>query len=161
MAVKIIEGNLVISGEKLKCHQVNCIGIIGATGKGLAKQLRDRYPEMYREYKYLTDSNKKDPRELLGTCQVVLCKDGTRIANLFAQENINKGFSWNNRQVTEMWALEKSLLHLKDFATRLQEIPAFPHGLGSLRGGASWEEVLELLIKVFGEEGFVLYRYNK
>lgn len=35
------------------CHQVNCMGVMGA---GLAKQVRNRYPGVYRAYKELCDA---------------------------------------------------------------------------------------------------------
>ena len=45
--IKIIEGNILNAEEDIICHQVNCRGKMGS---GLAKQIRDKYPDVYKEY---------------------------------------------------------------------------------------------------------------
>ena len=48
-------------------------------GTGVAKQIKEKYPEMFREYKlYCTDDI-----DILGTTQFCKVNDGKIIANLF------------------------------------------------------------------------------
>lgn len=51
MAVVIKEGNVFDSDADIICHQVNCQGVMGS---GVAKEVRERYPEVY--YAYWTDA---------------------------------------------------------------------------------------------------------
>ena len=46
--IKIVKGNLLDATEDIIAHQVNCMGVMGS---GLAKQIRNKYPEVYANYK--------------------------------------------------------------------------------------------------------------
>lgn len=48
MPVKIIVGNIFDSECQTIVNAVNCVGVMG---KGLALEFKQRYPEMYNEYK--------------------------------------------------------------------------------------------------------------
>lgn len=47
MSIKIIDGNLFDSKAKIIAHQVNCQGKMNS---GVAKEVRQRYPHVYRDY---------------------------------------------------------------------------------------------------------------
>ena len=53
---------------------------------GVAKQIREKYPEVFDAYKTLCDI-KSDKSELLGTAQFVRVGENGYIVNLFSQEN--------------------------------------------------------------------------
>ena len=74
--IKEVRGDLLAYDAKVRCHQVNCRGVMGA---GLAKQVKEKYPEAYEQYKALCD---QFGSSLLGHTQFVICHDGTVIANL-------------------------------------------------------------------------------
>ena len=46
--IKHIKRDIFKSGADLICHQVNCQGVMGS---GIAKQVREKYPKVYKEYK--------------------------------------------------------------------------------------------------------------
>ena len=48
MAVKIIDGDLFSASSRYICHQVNCRGRMGS---GIAKVIRDKFPEAFEKYK--------------------------------------------------------------------------------------------------------------
>lgn len=45
--VKLINGDLLEAKETYIAHQVNCYG---AMGRGVALQIKNRYPDVYRRY---------------------------------------------------------------------------------------------------------------
>ena len=51
------ECDIFDSGADIICHQVNCQGVMGS---GLAKQIRERYPIVYEEYKKWCDESKPE-----------------------------------------------------------------------------------------------------
>ncbi|MGN6031452.1 MAG: macro domain-containing protein [Thermomicrobiales bacterium] len=48
MAVRIVQGNLLLAETDTLVNPVNCIGVQGA---GLARQFRDRFPGLDAEYR--------------------------------------------------------------------------------------------------------------
>ncbi|MCC9087258.1 MULTISPECIES: hypothetical protein [Bacillus] len=50
-------------------------------GAGLAKQIKSKYPNVYKEYKQLCTEQGDD---LLSSVQLITTNDGKTIANLFA-----------------------------------------------------------------------------
>lgn len=73
--IKEVRGDLLAYDAKVRCHQVNCKGVMGA---GLAKQVKEKYPEAYEQYKAMCD---QFGSSLLGHTQFVICHDGTVMAN--------------------------------------------------------------------------------
>ena len=83
--IKHIKCDIFESGANVICHQVNCQGVMGS---GIAKQVREKYPEVYKQYKILCDYVKNNPnKRLLGSRQFIEVSKNKYIVNLFAQEN--------------------------------------------------------------------------
>jgi hypothetical protein len=78
-------GDLLDSGGYV-FQQVNCQFVMG---KGLALQIRSRYPEVYTEYKKLQNKD-IDNASYLGTYQTVKVADKTFV-NVFSQEYYGRG----------------------------------------------------------------------
>lgn len=53
--IRYIDGNLLESDAEALVNPVNCVGIMGA---GLAKQFKDKYPDMFDRYKELCRQGK-------------------------------------------------------------------------------------------------------
>lgn len=140
--MKIINGNLLDSDADIIAHQVNCQSKMGS---GVAKAIRDKYPEVYKEY--MTFKPK-----VLGKTQIVMCNDGKCVANLYAQEN----YGYDGKQYTDTKALFQCLVKLREFAKMTRkETVAMPYGIGCGLGGASWEEVESILKVIFKENNGV------
>src|SRR5258705_81628 len=77
-------GNILDATENIIIHQVNCEGVMGA---GLAKQLRNKWPIIYTEYKKLCDEN-RIKFMLLGKVQYIKVDEKKYVANMFSQLGI-------------------------------------------------------------------------
>ena len=74
--------NLFDSEAVFFLHQVNCRGVMGS---GIAKQVRERYPEVYEAYRAFCDG--RAPSNLLGLIEPEPIADNQRIVNCFAQDD--------------------------------------------------------------------------
>ena len=150
--IKIIDGDLLSSNADIIAHQVNCQGKMNS---GIAKQIREKYPEVFDKYKlFCSTFINKD--SLLGECQIVITHDGKCIANLFGQ----LGYGYDGKQYTDLDALEKSMLCFKSYFDKDKTI-AFPYGLGSVRGGARFEDVYRIIDTIFDGYNVELWRLDK
>ena len=148
-------GDILTTELRVICQQVNCKGVMG---KGLAKQIRDKYPEVYNQYKKFVDVHITQGDKLLGMIQGCTTNDNTHaIANLFAQENYG-----NNGNYTDLSALKEALeelVYLGNLSLKEDNEPinyAIPYNIGCGLGGADPELVHEILNEVFKDyEGTV------
>ena len=72
--ITIKKGDVLRSRAMYICHQVNCMGVMGA---GIAKQIKAMYPEVYEEYKRVCNEHRRNPAELLGQNLGVSCQRWT------------------------------------------------------------------------------------
>ncbi|OPH62187.1 Appr-1-p processing protein [Paenibacillus ferrarius] len=149
MTIKVIEGDLLSAEEDIIAHQVNCMGVMGS---GIAKVIRNKYPEVYDQY--LNEFKGKSKIELLGECQVIKTSVGKYVANLFGQFN----FGGDGKKYTDEEALKGALISLKEFAVENGLSVALPFKIGSDRGGADWNVVYGIIGEVFAEYSVTLYR---
>jgi O-acetyl-ADP-ribose deacetylase (regulator of RNase III) len=147
MGVTIVEGDLLQAPENIIGHQVNCMGVMGS---GVAKQIRNQYPEAYKQYRL---ASKGIERFLLGTCQLVKISDGKYIANLFGQNKYGKVGVF-----TEYTALRFSLENLAEISKRRNLSVALPYKIGCDRGGGDWTVVFNMIEDIFEDTDVVLYK---
>ena len=149
--VKIEDGNVLESGADYICHQVNCQGKMNS---GVAKQIRNKWPEVYESYLYFCGlfSGKGSP---LGMCDMVPVSTGQVVVNMFAQDQ----YGYDGKQYTDIDALHDCLEAL---AEEQKENPALrialPYKIGCVRGGANWDEVLAMIKNVFAGGEVELWR---
>ena len=100
-------GDIFDSGAGIICHQVNCRGVMGA---GLALQVKQRNPKVFREYAKLC---RRFGFEMLGQALILpMDMEPTRcISNCFGQMGYGR-----DKQYTNYLALETSLEATRDFA---------------------------------------------
>lgn len=104
--IKIIDGDLLNATEDIICHQVNCQGVMGS---GVARQVKEKYPEVFESYKKAC----KEISCLLGGVLYVSIKNKQQsIANLFAQDSYGKQGLY-----TDYIALQSCLNDLKHTTT--------------------------------------------
>lgn len=147
MTVYISEGNLfTLEHVSSYAHGCNCEG---AMGKGIALQFKEKFPEMYHQYRNLCRQGKFTPGEV------------------FAY-SYGKGWVYNLateltwRQGARLEFIEKALSRMLEMASRtgVQEIglPAIGAGLGKLE----WKDVKEVIEKTAGSfPGVTLYVVEK
>ena len=135
-----IEGNILDTSYGIIAHQVNCQLVMGS---GLAKQVRDKYPHVFKEYTEVMSRIPTDKR--LGKCQMVIAVPGkVMIANLFGQLNyLPRGI-----QHTDYSALGMALRHLQRWRERFSpNVQVYvPEGIGCGLGGGDWEIVKGIVL---------------
>lgn len=151
--IKIIEGDLLTSDADVIAHQVNCSS---AMNSGVAKQIRMTHPYVYKMYKYKCSLHKNHPEDLLGECLIVKVNNHQYVANLFGQ----LGYGYDGKQYTDLDALERSMVNLKSHFKKDKKI-AFPYGLGSVRGGAKWEDVYRIIDTVFDGYNIEIWKWDR
>ena len=151
--IKILDGDLLESGASIIAHQVNCSN---AMNSGVAKQIREKYPEVFLSYKTLCDNYSNYPEDLLGMCDIVKVEKDRYIANLFGQLR----YGYDGKQYTKLEALKIAMKQLRDFASKDKAI-AFPYKIGSCRGGSKWEDVYAIIEEVFDGYDVEIWRLDK
>lgn len=155
--IKVVEGDLVNSKYPIFCHQVNCRG---AMGSGIAKQIRDKYPEVYESYKTSIDSFREYGEKPLGHAIVSPTHDGRFCVNLFAQDNYGR-----DKQYTDYQAFNNCLEELAMELSSIDEDKtiAFPYGIGCGLAGGDWH-VISMLLKNFAasiQQEVVVVKWQK
>lgn len=172
MSLKIIEtkGDLLKSNATFICHQTNCLGIMGG---GIALQVKNKYPEVFKTYKDICSS--LGWQFCLGKCQIVnkatgesvifrnnsdsrsefFSKDAKYLCNCFGQN----GIGYNARQ-TDYNALKHSFQYLFNLVKNYyDEISiAIPYKMGCGLAGGDWDVVRPTIIEALESMAEV---YNK
>jgi len=151
MPIQYVSGDLFANRCEAEAlaHGCNCQGSMGA---GIAVGFKERYPNMYQEYRRRC---KAKPRQFnLG--DVFLWQEGGRPAvfNLGTQERY-----WRARASYE--AIETALERMKDQADahNIRSI-AIPR-IGTGYGGLSWKKVCIIIERIFGDWSGTLYVCEK
>ena len=137
-----INGNLFDSPATVYCHQVNCIGVMGA---GIAVEVKKRYPEMFEEYKTRC---KQFGNKNLGDVQFHFSKNGKILANMFAQD----GISGQGGVATNYEKFDECIGKVYLFALRYGVSVAFPYLIGCGLGGGNWDRIYDIISSYFGDE---------
>ena len=145
-----IKGDIFKSDADIIIHQVNCQGVMGS---GVAKQVKDKYPNVYVHYReYCKDFT---PEEMLGTVFMVPIDNKPRfVANFFSQNN----FGYDGNCYTSYEAFEKCLFYMKKNYSEFSM--AIPYLIGCRRGGGSWEKVYKMIEDILGDCEVTIYEYD-
>lgn len=131
-------GNLLDVTEGLIAHQVNLQGVMGA---GLAKQIRDRYPIVYKQYRTAVQLKQLK----LGSVQIVspIADNNFWVANIAAQVDYGRepGKCYTNYE-----AIAKALSWLRDWQVFASQPVYLPYLMGAGLAGGDWS-VIERLIQ--------------
>jgi O-acetyl-ADP-ribose deacetylase (regulator of RNase III) len=140
-----VEGDIFGADCEVIAHAVNCKGKMGS---GLAKQVKDKYPNAYEEYRNACSLAK--PYELINSCLIFRAKPGLWIANLFTQLH----YGSDGKRYTNYEAVYSSLESLERQMSmdRLKSV-AFPSGMCCGLGGGDWGIVEAMIGKVFKDSG--------
>jgi len=141
--MEIISGNILDVQKGIIVHQVNCLGVMGA---GLAKHIRDKYPQHYQDYIKKVNS-RKNKRELLGKVIATKINDDLYIVGIFGQYDIgyDKCYTDYNAIIESLdsiaWFRNKMLL--QDLKKELDIY--IPYGIGCGLAGGDWNKVSDIL----------------
>lgn len=133
-------GNLLDAQTDVIAHQVNCQGVMGS---GVAKYIREKWPNVFEEYKKYCDDIYS--HQVFGSCLLVDINNEQCVANLFGQFRYGR----DGKRYTNYEALYKSLERLVAQMIDNKKSVAFPYKMSSDRGGADWNVVLAMIESVF------------
>ena len=139
------------------CHQVNCFG---AMGVGLAKEIKQKYPNVYDAYfreclrlKNIRENSSRNRNQKPGLGNVLFCpvaSDGFVIANLFSQ------YRWGTeKRQTDYDALRSCLRKVYEYS-QMNKTPLtvrIPYKLGCGYGGGNWDVVQDIIREELEETG--------
>ncbi len=114
MSIKIVPGDILDVKEGIIVHQVNCQRVMGA---GLAKAIREKYPEHYNEYRMT--------KPILGNAIFTDVGDGLTVAAIYGQDRYGYGDVF-----TDYAALEKGLKKVQAFSEQTGRQIYIPFGIG-------------------------------
>lgn len=147
--VKYVKGNLLDSDCAYICHQVNCQGVMGS---GIAKQIRERWPEVYWSYKDACEQNRS---RLLGSVDIAMITCSTQtVLNMFAQDT----YGYDDTRYTSYDAFADCLKEIKLIVSKGSTI-GFPKNIGCGLGGGNWKVISALIEEILGED-FDVYIYE-
>lgn len=130
-------GNLITGDYPVFCHQVNCKGMMGA---GLAKQIRNKYPEVYQKYRFLCGQG--DAKT--GMIQHVSTDDDRICINMFAQYSYGRDRVYTNYDAFRQCLEQIDKLLSKIYVTGEKKI-AFPKYIGCGLAGGDWNKIYKML----------------
>ena len=148
----VMKGNLLHSPIQIWAHQVNCMSVMGA---GVAKQIKQMYPEVYNAYvQYTKDYIACNDAPPLGECFTYQTDDETHwILNVYGQNQ----YGTSTRQ-TDYEALKKGLYSgicqlqhefcAGEYPYELQLVIAIPYKIGCGLAGGDWEVVKGILEEI-------------
>ena len=139
MSVKIIDMNLLNNDADIIVQQVNCKGVMGA---GIAKSIRNKYPEVYDIYR---NAFYNGHLKLGNVTYIKVNRNKQIVANICAQE----GYGRHGRY-TDYDAFRTCLERLKNYAdeNNIKHI-AFPKGIGCGLAGGNWDIVFDIINDIF------------
>lgn len=130
--IKYIKGDILNVKEGIIVQQVNCMGVMGA---GLAKQIKDKWPDIYDSYKTRIH-NTRNTKELLGKTLFNNVENNLFVASIFGQY-----YYGHQAKFTNYPALFKGLNFVAEISTADQIAVYIPKGLGCGLAGGNWDFV--------------------
>jgi O-acetyl-ADP-ribose deacetylase (regulator of RNase III) len=147
-----LKGDLLDCKCDYICHQVNCQGVMGS---GIAKQIRERFPEVFVSYASLCGRLK--PEQLLGQIDIVNVDAPYNVINIFGQLD----YGYDGARRTSYIALRDALSRIKAVVPYGMTI-GFPKFIGCGLGGGDWSKVYKIIEETLGEHYEVyIYEYGK
>lgn len=148
--IEYVKGNLLDADDRdIILQQVNCQG---AMNSGIARQIRNRYPDVFTSYKKMCDEHKDNTSELLGSVDYFIAPDYL-IANCFGQDRYGR-----EKRHTSYAALRECFSKI---AENEECRIGIPYKIGCGLGGGDWEIVSHIISDVFKNMDVKIYIYEE
>jgi O-acetyl-ADP-ribose deacetylase (regulator of RNase III) len=134
-------------------HGINCVGLMGA---GIAKTVREKYPQVYKEYKYLCDTDRLSP----GTFFAYPVGDGKVIVNLTTQQKPGANAQYNH-VFNALYTFSKQASDSNRIARsgKVIAIPEIGCGIGGLDLNMVYD-IITFVERVFPEIEYEMWHYG-
>ena len=157
----ITHGDVLNTDIKIIAHQVNCKGVMGG---GLAKQIKDTYPQIYNYYKdFIQDYKECNDESPLGTVATYRVS-GHVIWNVFGQEDYGTDKCYTDYDaVKRAFTDEIENWRCEQHCGWDNQIPiAIPCYFGCGLGGGDWSIMKKVFEEIEKEQNviFVAYKYS-
>lgn len=156
--IEFRDGDLLQQEDvEMIAHQVNCKG---AMNSGIAKQIREKYPDNFEHYKSFCALHYQNNIELGGKILVTKEFDGKHIVNLFSQGN----YGYDGRQYTDYSWFRNCIESVVPCAEVNQvKVIGIPYKIGCVRGGGDWNIIYKILEDTFKDSNLqlVICKYDK
>lgn len=136
--ITYIKGDLLKSDCNVIVHGCNCQGSMGS---GIAKSIREQFPDAYEQYKQLCDNTTRK-RTLLGTIQAIHIEDEQYIINAFTQE----AYGVAPDRYVSYDAVDECMSRIGRWYTKHNSYKIGLPKIGAGLGGGSWP-VIEAIVK--------------
>lgn len=141
--ITYLDKDITTIEEGIIAHGVNCQGVMGS---GVAKAIRDKWPDVYKGYMNNGKNRTGKDDNLLGSCHLIQanmkdvdCK--VHVANCYTQ----RFYGRDGKKYADQWAIIESLKYVYYWAD-LYELDVFMPKIGAGLGGLDWEtEVLPIV----------------
>lgn len=130
--IEYITGDLLLTDVKHIIHGCNSRGVMGS---GVAKAIRDKYPQAYRDYNDKYNSYGLE----LGTIVVSVQDDGKVIHNAITQQDYGRD---KDRVYVSYWAIANAFRHIESWGIKEIALPKIGAGLAN----GDWN-VIEAIIE--------------
>lgn len=127
--VRCVLGDILNIREGIIVHQVNCRRVMGA---GLAKKIRELYPEHYVDFMNTTPA--------LGKVFTTKVEEGLYIAGIYGQDRYGRSGCY-----TDYDALRRGLKRIQVIAQQLELDVYIPYGIGCGLAGGDWKTVCKII----------------
>lgn len=156
MTIEFKIGNILDTTETLILHQVNFQGIMNG---GLAKQIRNKWPEVYKGYlDFIKNHDWEDVRKNGYYDSYQIIKDKQWIINIFGQE-----YYGTDKCYTDYVALRNTFENITEtlFGFEDNYTIALPDHLGCGLAGGNWEgKVLPIIVDIFNDSKIKVVIYK-
>lgn len=134
--LRFVDGNLFDTDATIRINTVNCVGVMG---KGVALQFKDRYPEMFEEYRAACEVGEIQP----GKLHVWRAPNGETVVNFPTKRH------WKEKSRYE--DIDSGLEALHEYLEPLGNVKVALPALGCGHGGLDWTKVSEKIKKALGD----------
>lgn len=145
--MKMINLDIMSVETGIICHQVNTLGLMG---RGLAKEIKERYPQVYTKYRTICKYF-LNPEMLYGNIAFIQVTDKLYVSNLFSQVGLIKA---DRISPTDYGLLKECLIKTIEKRNEIYETSNImyeiylPFKIGCGLAGGSWEEVLKIISEI-------------
>lgn len=121
MQIEYVKGDLLQTKVKHLIHGCNSHGVMGA---GIAKAIRDKYPDAYKDYKDIYNSYGLE----LGDIIVSVQDDGKVIHNAITQKDYGRR---DDRVYVSYWAIAEAFRKINQWGVKEVALPKIGAGLAN------------------------------
>ncbi len=132
--VTFVKGDIFKSPAQVLTNTVNCVGVMG---KGVALEFKNRYPQMFSDYKEKCDQGMVKPGQ-----PYLWEDDSSQVLNFPTKRN------WRDNSLLQ--DIEDGLKQLASSYEKMGIQSIAMPALGCGLGGLSWSEVQPLIVKYLG-----------